>query len=1065
MTDTDKLAREAIHRDTERNIFVEAGAGSGKTTELVERMTALVVSGADISKICALTFTKAAAREFYSRFQLRLSGIVAETDDDSVRERCRKALDNIDLCFMGTIDAFSELILKEHPVEAGLRSDFTIIEDRSVPALCRRAIKSIASGDYGAALLDSYIRLKNVAYDEPEYIFSILVKNHGELIYTDLLVPDCEHDINRALAKQKQEIMQLLDCLTEHPEAAYTGKGAAPNPKYPDMLAAFAPAYRRLKGSWSECFKDIIRYLDQLDGYRISCPPEELGIERTDLFELLKSPKGTYKFVPKKDSELLIAIKDQIYCTAIEFFAAAMKEFTRRNIASGKLTFTDAKYTLRDMLKNDASKGGRLIRHIRERHSIFLTDEFQDTDPVQSEILFYITAESPDPDVEKCIPVQGSLFIVGDPKQSIYRFRGADIKAYMSVRKRFAEEGGEVLGLTRNFRSTAKLKSVFNEAFEALLPEDTEYQSRFMPIPTETEDDPDTFTGVFTYSPSDNDEAAVTKLIRSLVSDKSRLVPDPKTKKLRPIEYRDIMVILPSKTRIKNYLTAFRAADIPCFAEGGSTMDRCAPLIELSSIFSALAAPGSSLAVCKAITCGCFGITESELSETLPRLTLYSEKSTGSENTDRALASLRKLLDISKNVLPSALFGRILSDLKILRRVGADDLECLCFARELLRSAEVSGEVSGLEDAAAMIADLLVSKLERTLLFELASNSVQIANLHKVKGLERNIVILVDALGKPREPDRNVLRKDGLTESCIFKCTDIDNNFKVIVSTNTYFTDRYADELNAAAAENERLLYVAATRARSVLIISDAKETGGKVNKWGFLLKYAEGQLDYIIPEDSDGMPEVSVSEVCGHFEDRFADGNVKQKSYRLILPSKVKAKTKAERADSEADEAGSPETEKKQNAALIGTLVHRLMERLVTARFNAEMTETVRAVLADIGADESYSKMLEKVFGTVMSGGFKQENDFPADIRTELAGAETCCEVPFCYMRGQELCNGVIDLLYRKNGRLFIVDYKTTAETENLDENYSAQLAEYKEAVKQILNEESEAYIYHIDI
>ena len=1063
MTDTDKLAREAIHCNTDRNIFVEAGAGSGKTTELVERMTALVISGTDISRICALTFTKAAAREFYSRFQLRLSEIAAGTEDSTVKERCRSALDNIDLCFMGTIDSFSELILKEHPVEAGLRSDFTVTEDSSIPALCRQAIKSIAGGEYGTDLLDSYIRLKSVSFQEPEDIFSALVKKHGDLIYTDILIPDYERNINKAFADKKQELMQVLDCLMNHPEAAYTGKGKEPDPKYPNMLADFGPAYKRLQGNWSECFKDISRYLKGLDLYRINCPPEELGIKRTDLFEPLKTPKGTYKFVPKNYTELTTAINDHIYCTALEFFASAMKELTRRNIANGRLTFTDAKYILRDMLKNDASKGGRLIRHIRERHSIFLTDEFQDTDPVQSEILFYITAEKPDPDVSKCVPVQGSLFIVGDPKQSIYRFRGADIKAYMSIRERFAAEGGEVLGLTRNFRSTAKLKTVFNEAFEKLMPESTDYQSSFPAIPIETEDDPAAFTGVFTYSPSDDDAETVAELIKSIAGGRSRLVPDPKTKKLRPIEYRDIMVILPVKTRINKYLAAFRAAGIPCFAEGGSTMDKCTPLIELSKILSALAAPGNSLAVFRAVTCGCFGITEGELSETLPELTLYSDKSTGSERIDKAISALRELLKASRSILPSALFGRLINELKILRRVRADELECLCFARELLRSTEVSGEVSSLNDAADMLAELLVSKPERTLLFELTANSVQIANLHKVKGLERNIVILADALGKSREPDRNVLRRGGRAESCIFKC--LDDNFIPIVSTNTYFTDRYEDELKAAAAEGERLLYVAATRARSVLIISDAKGSRGSINKWEFLMDYAEGSLEYTAPGGTDTLEEVSASVLCESFEDPFDNADVKQKSYSLILPSKVKVKTKAVRSDSETGETEEPETEKKQNAALIGTLVHRLMERFVTVQFKAERAETVKAVLADIGADESYSEMLEGVFDAVMSGGFRQENDFPADIRSELAGAETYCEVPFCYMRSTELCNGVIDLLFRKNGRLFIVDYKTTAETENLDENYSSQLAEYKAAVKQLLGEDAEAYIYHIDV
>ena len=149
----------------------------------------------------------------------------------------------------------------------------------------------------------------------------------------------------------------------------------------------------------------------------------------------------------------------------------------------------------------------------------------------------------------------------------------------------------------------------------------------------------------------------------------------------------------------------------------------------------------------------------------------------------------------------------------------------------------------------------------------------------------------------------------------------------------------------------------------------------------------------------------------------------------------------------------------------MIGTLVHRLMERLVTVKFKAEREQTVKAVLADIGADETYTAMLSKVFDTVMNGGFNQKNAFPDELRSELEGAETMCEVPFCYMRDSKLCNGVIDLIYRKDGKLNVVDYKTTAETENLDENYASQLDEYKAAVKQLLGEDAEAYIYHIDV
>ena len=126
---------------------------------------------------------------------------------------------------------------------------------------------------------------------------------------------------------------------------------------------------------------------------------------------------------------------------------------------SGKLSFYDCLLYLRNMLRDDTINGGKLIRYIYERHSYFLIDEFQDTNPMQAEIFFYLTALNP---VEKwylCEPRPGSLFVVGDPKQSIYRFRGADVQSYLKVKKLFKAPnpfGEESMRLLQpGFRSTS----------------------------------------------------------------------------------------------------------------------------------------------------------------------------------------------------------------------------------------------------------------------------------------------------------------------------------------------------------------------------------------------------------------------------------------------------------------------------------------------------------------------------------------------------------------------------------------------------------------------------------
>ena len=125
----DQKQRDIIKNEFNKNIFVEAGAGSGKTHSLVERMVSMVRSGIDVSKISAITFTKAAAVEFYNRFEAMLSEAINSNIPDNEKRLCEKALLNIDLCFMGTIDAFCNMILSENPIEAGIPLNSTIVEE------------------------------------------------------------------------------------------------------------------------------------------------------------------------------------------------------------------------------------------------------------------------------------------------------------------------------------------------------------------------------------------------------------------------------------------------------------------------------------------------------------------------------------------------------------------------------------------------------------------------------------------------------------------------------------------------------------------------------------------------------------------------------------------------------------------------------------------------------------------------------------------------------------------------------------------------------------------------
>jgi len=193
------------------------------------------------------------------------------------------------------------------------------------------------------------------------------------------------------------------------------------------------------------------------------------------------------------------------------------------------------------------------------------------------------------------------------------------------------------------------------------------------------------------------------------------------------------------------------------------------------------------------------------------------------------------------------------------------------------------------------------------------------------------------------------------------------------------------------------------------------------------------------------------------------ADTSVNAPTYRISIPSRMKLKPVT---------AEDPENQQERepldrNAALTGTLVHRLMECIVSGGIPADTNLLISSILHEYEAEEQvYCPLLKKVIDTMTHGGYPQENDVPADLLAVLRNAdEVYCEVPFCQQRGSEIVNGIIDLLYRMGDAWHILDYKTNAERSRLSEKYAEQLAAYTEAVREIVGVEADAIIYHIDV
>lgn len=1093
----DTVSRNRIVSEIDKNFFVEAGAGSGKTTMLVNRMVAMVENGLDISKICAITFTKAAANEFYERFQKILiersnpdykwedkghAGQLPEPNDVT-RERSAKALKDIDLCFMGTIDSFCNMVLSEHPTEAGILSDSILISDDEMRAFLNQMYIKICNGQYGDDLVRKANMFRMVTRDEKEVFYCgmkmLLEHRNAHFNYTE---PN-GFDLDEAFADFRKDTIKMVKCLMEHPELRYDNKESS------KAWESISDIYYVLSRRWSSNFPSILWALKTLGKFAIvSSAMDQYGLFLSGYFEEPVPKKKKLDCIICKDDGPIKKSLNSQYDVSMDFLVNSLPVVVDAMHELGYLTYFDYLYYLREMLKNDADKGsGRLIRHIYDRHSYFLIDEFQDTNPMQAEVFFYLSSEHPVANWKECTPRPGSLFIVGDPKQSIYRFRNADVTSFLNVKKLFVEKGGEILELSRNFRSGKDLCEYYNKVFSALLPSETENQSKFEEIPV-PDGRADEFKGAYCYNPVDKalDPEILSKMISILIDNDKYLIRGKGDKELRKIRYNDIMVITYSKSNLGTIMEKFELDGIPVKVEGEVEFEKNAALKELLRIYSVVADPDDRIALYGTLTGRVFNFTTGDLVKyrsfdgeiSLSKPVIESDDKVV-KKVSKSINELKTFVKESQNLSPAALLASIMDHYKIFERVEADNLEVVYYTLELIRNEEKNGTVVTLKDGRDYLGKLLSgsSDIERCLSLNDAENRVHIANLHKVKGLEAPIVILPAARNAGGSPSIRINYQE-TTEGYLFTLNK-EKREEGYHFTTKDFKEEMDKEKGALEAEEARKVYVAATRARNVLIVSNF---AGKRNCWGAL--FPELLPDLYGPMNSKECtwPEtgdtVEAKKLYAKAEEECVlnDRKGEKASYSLENPSRLSVVSKVSK---DKDIPGSEDEAKVQKntfAALIGTMVHKFMEILITTRGNIDTVKIIGGIIEEYKTArllpylDQIKDNLSLVAETITDGGYEQDNGVPADIfNTLLKADEVYCEVPFCYKEdtgsGPVIWNGIMDVVYRSGDKWHIIDYKTNAEGDDLDNRYQNQLTAYVKAFKEITGEDADARTYHIGV
>ena len=497
----DEVERERVRTELRTSFLVEAGAGSGKTTLLVDRMVALVESGeTEVAHIAAVTFTRKAAAELRERFQVALEARYREARRDPGQgeraARLREAIDGIDRAFLGTIHAFCARLLRERPIEAGLDPEFQeaqeaetkLLQDRFWTSYVERLVSD--SDPLVEELARAGLRVHELRRAFGQMVENLDVEYPAEPVAAP--EPEDVREMRGVLEKMLGRALTLMPPDDAEPERGWDST---------QLMVRSLRYTRRIRG-WD----DLATLFDAA---------EQMSSGKSMTFKRWPHPQRTVKRL-KQELDVLTAedglVRGHVnrwlahrYSMAIRLVRRAALEFAEERLRMGLLSFHDLLMLTAKLLREHPD----VRRDLGERYRYVLIDEFQDTDPIQAELLFLLSSE-PEPqagdagarpaDWRSAVPRPGALFVVGDPKQSIYRFRRADIAVYNQVRARF-REFGDVLLLITNFRSRQSVADLVNSVFDhpTRFPrEETDHQASFarmVPYPRE----PDGPEGVFHY--------------------------------------------------------------------------------------------------------------------------------------------------------------------------------------------------------------------------------------------------------------------------------------------------------------------------------------------------------------------------------------------------------------------------------------------------------------------------------------------------------------------------------------------------------------------------------------
>lgn len=1091
----------------DRNVVVTAGAGTGKTTLLVERCVNLLMrepAPVPMNELAALTFTNKAANEMKARLRAHLEALAGPDPDrprspedagqgetkvlceryglttDEVRRRAREALQRMEQSHIGTLHSFAASMLRLHPLEAGLEPNFrdgdNRLLDRHFDACWTRWLDDELSGT-GPRTGEWKDILGRHPLARLRELARALCDENVDLEAVRGGASDGAGGPLRDWLRRMDET--AADLLARHPEQR----------KIEQALAAAQRVVRKAADPGKEPLDD--------EGTTLlgSLPKPPKGWSRED-FELASSLWTAARPLARTDDAEAGRL-----CALLAPFAQGRREELSR---SGLATFDGLLVRARDLLRDHP----RIREDLKERFKAILVDEFQDTDPLQYEILLWL-CEEPSGRAEEWRDVRlapGKLFVVGDPKQSIYGFRGADMEAYLHVVKEMIEaQQGVECRLTVNFRSDPRILDVVNGVFEKIMEERPELQPGHIPLhPGRGSTDEEAAAPVRVRrvtTPGRNLDAAEARRLeaRSLARWVHEEVAGGRT------FFRDrdgervqaqpghVAYLMRALTDVQTYLEPLRRRGIGYVVEGERDFYAAQEVVDAVNLLRTLADPYDRVALVGVLRSPLGGHDDVEILA-LGRQSLLdyrlAEGSRRGELPPAAVDLYQRLLRLHREVRfleAGSAVDRVFEELPLsvlAASAGSGPQAVANLEKVRLMAREAGADGAGtLKDVAAEF-ERRVRKSEdeaESALEEETPDAVRVMSIHKAKGLEFPVVVLVDALneGNRRAEPQVKVWQDWSTGLAGLRLDDLWSLPGAFLRAKQREREEY---------ERRRLLYVAMTRPCQQLVVSfgDRNRAGG--DSLLSMLKEAAGadltagpphtaacgageiavevveeEMENLEPGEP-GEPSAPPAEAPPDavdwpgYEDlwRGRRERCEARGQAPLFLSPTGLKEAGESAPAERPHGLQRPRGLQRGIALeLGKAAHRILEHwdFQTRRPVEDLEEAIAWHVSGLPRQQQAAlvKELKAMWAGLMGSPIYEE------LRTaRILGREMPFVLPW---EGGKIMEGVIDVVYELGDRLYVADYKTDRvedeDTHRVIEEYGQQARIYTEAVRRSLDRE----------